>query len=145
MNQAKPVSTPVDASAKLVKTSEDEETVDQVKYQSTVGSLLYLSMWTRPDITYAVSNMAKFCSNPLKEHWTAVKHIMRYLNGTIDYGLCYDKGSSRESVGYSDADWAGDLNDHKSTSGYLFQICGTAVSRRSKKQQEADLCGSLHC
>ena len=76
MDQAKPVPTPVDASAKLVKTSEDEETIDQVKYQSAVGSLLYLSMWTRPDITYAVGNVAKFCSNPSKEHWTAVKRIM---------------------------------------------------------------------
>ena len=117
MDQAKPVSTPVDASAKLMKTGEDEETVDQLKYQSAVGSLLYLSMWTRPDITYAVGNAAKFCSNPSKEHWTAVKRIMRYLKGTIDYGLCYDRSSPGECVGYSDADWAGDLNDRKSTSG----------------------------
>ena len=134
MDQAKPVSTPVDASAKLVKTGEDEETIDQLKYQSAVGSLLYLSMWTRPDITYAVGNAAKFCSNPSKEHWTAVKRIMRYLKGTIDYGLCYDRSSPGECVRYSDADWAGDLKDRKSTSGYLFQICGTAVSWRSKKQ-----------
>ena len=128
------MSTPVDASSKLVKTGEDEETVDQVKYQSAVASLLYLVMWTRSDITCAVSNAAKFCSNPSKEHWTAVKRIMRYLKGTIDYGLCYDKSSSGECVGYSEADWASDLNDRKSTSGYLFQICGTAVSWRSKKQ-----------
>ena len=121
MDQAKPVSTPVNASAKLVKTGEDEETVDRVKYQSAVGSLLYLSMWTRPDITYAVGNAAKFC-------------IMPDLKGTIDYGLCYDKSSSGECVGYSDTDWAGDLNDRKSSSGYLFQICGTPVSWRSKKQ-----------
>ena len=134
MDQAKPVSTPVDANAKLVKTSEDEETIDQVKYQSAVGSLLYLSMWTRPDITYAVGNAAKFCSNPSKEYWTAVKRIMRYLKGTINYGLCYDNSSSGECVGYSDADCAGDLNYRKSTLGYLFKICGTAVSWRSKKQ-----------
>ena len=105
MDQAKPVLTPVDASAKLVKTGEDEERGDQVKYQSAVGSLLYLSMWTRPDITYAVSNAAKFCSNPSNNHCTALKSIMRYLKGTIDYGLCYDNSSSRKCVWYSDADW----------------------------------------
>ena len=134
MDQAKPVSTPVDASAKLVKTGEEEETVDQLRYQLAVGSLLYLSMWTRPDITYAVSNAANFCSNPSKEHWTAVKHIMHYLKGTINYGLCQDKSSSGECVWYPNADWAGDLNDRKSMSGYVFQICGTAVSLRSNKQ-----------
>ena len=141
MDQAKPVSTPVDASAKLVQTSEDEETIDQVKYQSAVGSLLYLSMWTRRDITYAVGNAAKFCSNPSKEHWTAVKRIMRYLKGTIDYGLCYDRSSPGECVGYFDADWAGDLNDRKSTSG--LPVPNLWNSGQLEKQ-EADLCGSLH-
>lgn len=134
MDEAKPVSTPVDTNNKLVKTGENDETVDQGLYQSAVGSLLYLSIWTRPDITYAVSNVAKFCSNPSKEHWTAVKRIMRYLKGTMNYGLWYDRSSSDECVGYSDADWAGDINDRKSTSGYMFQIGGTAISWRSKKQ-----------
>jgi hypothetical protein len=134
MDEAKPVSTPVDTSVKLTKAEEENETVDQGLYQSAVGSLLYLSMWTRPDITYAVSNVSKFCSKPCKEHWTAVKRIMRYLKGTIDYGLWYDKNTPSECVGYSDSDWAGDTDDRKSTSGYVFQICGAAVSWRSKKQ-----------
>jgi len=64
----------------------------------------------------------------------AVKRIMRYLKGTIDFGLCYNKGLSDECLGYSDSDWAGDIGDRKSTSGYVFQICGTAVSWRSRKQ-----------
>ena len=134
MDEAKPVSTPVDTSVKLTKTDEDSEAVDQGSYQSAVGSLLYLSTWTRPDITFAVSNVAKFCSKPSKEHWTAVKRIMRYLKGTVDFGLQYDRKGPAECIGYSDSDWAGDINDRKSTSGYVFQICGTAVSWRSKKQ-----------
>ena len=85
-----------------MKNGDDAEMVDQVLYQSAVSSLLYLSMWTRPDITYTVTNVAKFCPNPLKEHWNAVKHIMRFLKGTMDYGLCYDKNSSEECVGHSD-------------------------------------------
>ncbi len=76
----------------------------------------------------------KFCANPNKQHWTAVKRIMRYLKGTLHFGLLYSKGSSRECIGYSDVDWAGDLDDRKSTSGYIFQISGAAVSWRSKKQ-----------
>ena len=130
MENCKPVGTPVDTSTKLVKPKEGQECVDQGMYQSAVGSLLYLSGGTRPDIAYAVSNVAKFC----EEHWTAVKRIMRYLQGTLKYGLLYNKDSSSECVGYADADWAGDLDDRKSTSGYLFQISGAAVSWRSKKQ-----------
>ena len=130
MENCKPVGTPVDTSTKLVKSKEGQECVDQGMYQSAVGSLLYLSGGTRPDIAYAVSNVAKFC----EEHWTAVKRIMRYLQGTLKYGLLYNKDSSSECVGYADADWAGDLDDCKSTSGYLFQISVAAVSWRSKKQ-----------
>ena len=83
------MSTPVDVNDKLLAASEDNELVDQRLYQSVVGSLLYLSCWTRPDITFAVGNAARFCSKPTKQHWIAVKRIMRYLRGTQDYGLLY--------------------------------------------------------
>ena len=134
MEHVKPVNTPVDSSMKLVKATEEDECVDQKLYQSAVGSLLYLSTATRPDITYAVSNMAKYSAKPTKQHWIAVKRIMRYLKGTLNYGLLYSKDGSTECVGFSDADWGGDLDDRKSTSGYLFQLSGAAVSWRSKKQ-----------
>ena len=103
-------------------------------YESAVGSLLYLSTRTRPDITFAVSNVAKFCTKPTKEHWTAVKRILRYLKGSLNFGLVYTKCLSKECIGYSDADWGGDYDDHKSTSGYMFQIGETAISWRGKKQ-----------
>ena len=79
---------------------------------------MYLSGWTRPDIAFAVGNVARFCSNPTREHWTAVKRILRYLKGTTSYGLEYSRNGDDESIlsGYSDADWAGDINDRKSTS-----------------------------
>jgi len=93
---------------------------------------LYLSSTTRSDITLAVNNFAKFTANPTKEHWTAVKRIFRYLKGTINYGLLYSENASLDCVGFSDADWAGDLNDRKSTSGYTFQMSGATVSWRSK-------------
>ena len=134
MENVKAVNTPVDTSTKLMKAKEDEECVDQQRYQSAVGSLLYLSSSTRPDITYAVSNVAKYSANPTKQHWIAVKRIFRYLKGTLNHGLFYSRNESTECVGFSDSDWGGDLDDRKSTSGYLFQLGGTAISWRSKKQ-----------
>ena len=134
MENCKPVETPVDLNSKLVKATKDSELSNKEEYQSAVGSLLYLSSATRPDITFAVNNVAKFTANPTKEHWIAVKRIFRYLKGTVNYGLLYSENASPDCVGFSDADWAGDLNDRKSTSGYTFQVNGAAVSWRSKKQ-----------
>ncbi|ORU94050.1 MAG: hypothetical protein A6F71_09130 [Cycloclasticus sp. symbiont of Poecilosclerida sp. M] len=131
MKDAKSVATPVDSSMKLVKCEDGEEKVDQVMYQSCIGSLLYLSTGTRPDITFAVSNVAKFCSDPTKRHWIGVKRILRYLKGTSDLGLLYNEGGDlQECFGYSDSDWAGDLDDRKSTSGYIFMLCGAGISWR---------------
>ena len=136
LEHCKPVTTPVTPGTKLLKATEHSEMVDETLYQSAVGSLLYLSGWTRPDISFSVSNVARFCSCPTKEHWTAVKRIFRYLKGTSNYGLLYSKNDDAAGTmfGYSDADWAGDVNDRKSTSGYLFMMNGAAVSWRSRKQ-----------
>ena len=108
--------------------------ISNYSYQSAVGCLLYLSVATRPDITYAVSNVARFCAKPTNQHWVAVKRIIRYLKGTQQYRLLYSKSNSNNCVGFSDTDWGGDLDDRKSTSGYMFQVGGTAISWRSKKQ-----------
>ena len=134
MAESKPVDTPIDPGVKLSKKLESEEEYDKVKYQSAVGSLLYLSTRTRPDIAFAVGNAARYCSQPSQTHWSAVKRILRYLNGTTALGLLYQPNDSRELCGYSDADWAGDSSDRKSTSGYVFMMSGSAVSWRSKKQ-----------
>ena len=139
MDNSKPVSTPIDPSTKLTKATDDEQSVDQHLYQSAIGSLLYLSGGTRPDITFSVSNLAKFSAKSSKHHWAAIKRVMRYLKGTINFGILYTKQESKDFVAYSDADWAGDFDDRKSTSGYLFQISGGAVSWRSKKQSSVAL------
>ena len=76
---------------------------------------------SRPDITFAVCNAAKFCSKPTISHWSAVKRIFRYLKGTIDYGLLYSK-QDLNCIGYSDSDWAEDKSDRKSTCGYCFEL-----------------------
>ena len=94
---------------------------------------MYLSISTRPDISYAVDNLAKFSSKPTNIYRMALKHVLRYLKGTMNYGISYKREESNNCVGFSDTDWAGDINDRKSTSGYLFQMSGGAVSWRSKK------------
>ena len=127
MQDCKAVGTPVDVSTKLVKATNNGETIDQQLYQSAIGSSLYLSVSTRPDITYAVSTLARFSWEPTKQHWTAVKRVMWYLKGTVNHGIHYSKKGLQECICYSDADWAGDIDDRRSTSAYLFQISGGAV------------------
>ena len=87
MQEAKSIATPVDASSKLMKATEEDELFDRKMYQSAVGSLLYMSVSTRPDIAFAVGNVAKFSANPTRRHWTGMKRIFRYLKGTSDLGL----------------------------------------------------------
>ena len=130
-NWQNPVATPVDTSSKLMKSTDEDESFDQHQFKAAIGSL---SIGTRPDIAFAVSNAAKFSSEPTKQHWTAVKRIMRYLRGTVNLGLAFTPQLSGKVVRYSDADLGGDVNDRKCTSGCLFQVCAAAISWRSKKQ-----------
>ena len=133
MSEAKPISTPVDISAKVKQAN--SHPVDAKLYQSAVGKLLYLSNWTRPDITFAVNSVAKFNNSPTEDHWIAVKRILRYLKGTTECGITYSTSDDNNPTGHCDADWAGDVGDRKSTSGYVFTLSGAPVSWRSKKQQ----------
>jgi len=94
---------------------------------------MYAMMCTRPDICYAIDLVSRYQSNPERDHWKAVKKIFWYLKGTADYSLCYS-GSDLLLKGYIDADWAGDRNDRKSTSGYAFLLNGGTISWESKKQ-----------
>ncbi|KAG2763652.1 hypothetical protein PC113_g25627 [Phytophthora cactorum] len=94
---------------------------------------------TRPDIAYAVGYVSRFMENPQEEHWVAVKRIFRYLQGTKTHGICFKPGDNIDFRGYSDADWAGDLADRKSTSGYTFMLMGAPVSWGSKKQSSVSL------
>ena len=134
MENCKPVATPVDAGLKLTKGTEGSEYVEEKHYQSVVGSLLYVSMRTHPDIAFTVSRAARFCSKPTSQHLTAVKRILRYLRGSTHHGLLFKRNGSKPITGYSDADWGGDITDSKYTTGYLFQIGGTTITWQSKKK-----------
>src|SRR5579862_2258849 len=137
MEDSKPVSTPMSTSTKL---SKDDKTssVDHTTYRSMIGSLLYLTA-TRPDILQAVCMVARFQSSPTEEHLTAVKRIFRFLKGTMELGLWYPKGKSFTLVAYSDADWAGCIDDRKSTSGGAFYLGERLVAWHIKKQDSVSL------
>ncbi|KAJ9519136.1 hypothetical protein QJQ45_007693 [Haematococcus lacustris] len=101
-------------------------------YSGLVGSLLYLSCCTRPDITYAVGALARYMSSPTQQHWTAARAILSYLKGTADQGLVF--GRTAELQGYCDADYAGDKDTARSTTGYVFTMNGAAISWSSRLQ-----------
>ena len=107
----KPSTTPVDTKVKLVKDDGVSKLVDPICYQSMVGSLLYAGLATRPDIAQTVGTMSKFNSCPNEAHMTAVKRILSYLKGMINLGLRYKRSTDDSLIGFSDADWAGDMDD----------------------------------
>ena len=112
--------------------------VSPTLYRSITGSLLYLTA-SRPDTTFSVGVCARYQAAPKESHLTAVKRIIRYINGTPDYGLWYSKDSNASLVGYLDADWAGSVDDQKSTSRGCFYLGNNLFSWMSKKQNFVSL------
>uniref|UniRef100_A0AAV1T0F5 Reverse transcriptase Ty1/copia-type domain-containing protein n=1 Tax=Peronospora matthiolae TaxID=2874970 RepID=A0AAV1T0F5_9STRA len=137
MDECKATASPVDLSTRIVAISEAAK-ID-VPFREAVGALMHLTTATRPDIAYAVGYVSRFTENPQQEHWTAVKRIFRYLQGTKSHGLRFQPSDKIDFRGYSDADWAGDHADRKSTSGYTFMLMGAPVSWGSKKQSSVSL------
>ena len=99
----------------------------KVPYASTIGSLMYVMVCTRPGIAHAVGVMSRFMSRPRKQNWEVVKWILRYLKGLSDTYLCFT-GASLKLQGYVDADFAGDIDSRKSIIGFVFTLDGTAIS-----------------
>ncbi|RVW34590.1 Retrovirus-related Pol polyprotein from transposon RE1 [Vitis vinifera] len=128
----KPIDTPMDSQKKL-GIEKESTPVDRGRYQRLVGRLIYLSH-TRPDIGFAVSAVSQFMHSPTEEHMEAVYRILRYLKMTPGKGLFFRKTENRDTEVYSDADWAGNIIDRRSTSGYCFFVWGNLVTWRSKKQ-----------
>ena len=139
LEDANPVTTPSDPNVKLVKEDGASKKVDQLIYQSIVGSLLYSAVATRPDIAQAVSAVAKFSAKPTEAQLTAANRILHYLKGTMDLCLLYQKTEDDVLRAYSDADWAGDHDDRHSTSGFVCLLSGEAISWLSKKQASVAL------
>ncbi|CAM8884320.1 unnamed protein product [Rhodiola kirilowii] len=134
MENCKSTTTPLSVTEKL---SRDVgcplDSNDALKYRSMVGGLQYLTL-TRPDISFAVNKVCQYLSNPTDVHWEAVKRILRYVKGTLDTGLKFRKSSLTRLSIFTDADWAGCLDDRRSTGGYAIFLGPNLISWSAKKQ-----------
>ncbi|BBN70008.1 transposable element gene, partial [Prunus dulcis] len=137
LKDCKSVATPLAVNEKLSKV-DGSELADETLYRQMVGSLLYLTA-TRPDIMFAASLLARFMHNPTKKHMGTAKRVLRYVQGTINYGIAYDKGKGAVLIGYCDSDWSGSEDDMRSTSGYAFNLGSGAFSWASIKQSSVAL------
>jgi hypothetical protein len=127
--------TPLPAGVSLRKNTEGPYELDT--YRSLIGSLIYLSQWTRVDIAYAVSVLAAHMSNPSRDHHVALKHLLHYLHGTRDRGITYhgfDAHRINQLYGFVDADYAGDVETRRSCTGYALFLNSGVVSYKSKLQ-----------
>jgi hypothetical protein len=121
-------------------TEDEKEHMSHIPYSNVVGYLMYVMICTRPDLAHVVRVVSRFMHNPGKEHWNAVKWILRYLKGNSQFGLLFDKNSVKDIgvmgfvEGFVDSDFAGDLDKRRSISGYVFSLCGSAVSWRASLQ-----------
>lgn len=107
--------------------------VNETYFKQMVGSLMYITS-TRPDMMFVVSLISRFMSRPTELHFQAAKRAMRYLRGTVNYGILYKKRGVEELMAFADSDYVGDVEDRKSNSGYAFLMNGSVVAWSSKKQ-----------
>lgn len=136
MGNAKSVGVPLDPHGVLYPVNESEEIERKVPYREAVGSLMFLAVVSRPDLAYAVNSVSKFLNNHGESHWRAVKRIFAYLKGTSGYGIKYQRSeTASDLVGFSDADYAGDLETRRSTTGYIFQLAGGPITWASQRQK----------
>ncbi|XP_040366874.1 secreted RxLR effector protein 161-like, partial [Rosa chinensis] len=146
----RPIDTPIEQNHGLAEYP-DQVPTDRSRYQRLVGRLIYLAH-TRPDVAYAVSVVSQFMHNPSESHMDAVMRILKYLKSAPGRGVLFSKHNNiLEVCGFTDADWAGNITDRRSTSGYFIFVGGNLVTWKSKKQKvvarssaEAEYRGMAH-
>lgn len=138
MQDCKPKSTPMEKGLHL--DAGDKNKCTNHPYRELIGCLIYATVTTRPDLCAATGYFSRFQSCFNESHFNYARHILRYIRGTIDLKLVYQKQRAAATlIGYSDSDWGGDQNDGKSTSGYVFKLFGHTVSWASRKQATVSL------
>ena len=133
MKECKIVSTPMNQKEKLSK-EDGADKVDEGYYRSLIGCLMYLTT-TRPNILFVVSLLSRFMHCASEIHLRAAKRILRYIRGIVDYSVKLEKCQELKLYGFSDNDWAGSIDDMKSTSGYCFSLGSGVFSWCIKKQE----------
>ena len=141
MQDCKPSKTPAENNLKLEVAQDDSVRVDSHEFRSPVGSLLYLAKQTRPDIMWITNVLSRFMNDPPVEHFNAGKRVLRYLQHNKSLRLFFPSTSDSTLVGETDADWSGDVNDRRSTTGYYFKLgdSGGSVSWQVRKQPTVSL------
>ncbi|XP_074337051.1 secreted RxLR effector protein 161-like [Apium graveolens] len=132
MDKSHPLTTPIvvrslESDKDPFRPREDDEEVlgPEIPYLGVIDALMYLANNTRPDITFAVNLLAEFSSAPMDRHCNGIRHIFRYLRGTINFGLLFPKNSTSQLIGYADTGYLSDPHFGKSQTGYVFTYCGT--------------------
>jgi hypothetical protein len=138
MENSKPVTTPIATGTKLVKATDKDEVIDTKLYQSIVGSQMYAMLCTRPDITFAVSQVSQFNASPTSTHKVIARRILRYLKGSIDLGIEYSGEEGLFLEVFVDAD-CGASENRRSIGGYIVIFAGGAISWSCKKQSSVAL------
>lgn len=136
MTECKAVATPMEISTVLTKelgSQTAEEKMKNVPYRELVGALIYLSNATRPDLAFVASALSRFCANPGPTHWKIAKRVLRYLQGTLYCGIKYSESNNDKLKAYVDSDWAGDIDDRRSCSGYVFMLANGPIAWEAKK------------
>lgn len=132
----KSVTVPADPHSILVPVDDDVKLVENVLFREIVGSLMYLAIVSRPDLAFSLNVVSRFLNKHDESHWQALKRILKYLIGSIDFGILYQTCESDFCVsGFSDSDFAGDMDTRRSTSGFVFCLAGGAVTWASQRQK----------
>jgi hypothetical protein len=144
MEDCDPISIPANPRLRLTpqmspQTEDQSRAMKSVPYREVIGSLMYLMAMTRPDIALALNQAAAYVSNAGPEHWDAVLRILRYIKKTVNYGIIYGDCANSTLLGFTDADWAGDLQTRKSTTGVLFIFNGGPIAYGSRRQRATAL------
>ena len=117
------------------KSRSDIIKMENVPYSNAIGSIMYAMISTRPDLSFAISLLSRYMSNPGYEHWAALKHVIAYINSSLDVGLCYsNRNVPFELVGYVDSDYAGDRDSRKSTTSHCFLLGQNCITWKSQLQ-----------
>lgn len=144
MTECRETSTPLDPGIRLSKedapkTEEEKKLMVNIPYRELIGSLMFLALYTRPDILFAVTKLSQYNSNPGKQHWHQAKHILRYLSATKDYGIIYKTDKNSSVAIYCDALWAGDTDDRHSFSGMVMLLGNSIVQWKAVKQKSLSI------
>ena len=136
----KPVCTPIEKGIDISLMKEHDPDCEKLPYRELIGSLMFLSTVSRPDIVYAVNFLSRFLDSFTRSHWDAAKQILKYIKGTVNRGIMYrNSGSVLELVGYCDSDYAGGRKTRRSTSGFVFKFCNGPVSWCTQRERTVSL------